>query len=430
MALISRKAAVRAGLLAGAVIAWSPAHSQTQRDRDERLRRLEIQLEQQAMLIAQQETRLAQQEDLLAELRMEGDRDVLAARARGLEPQTDVPAPQIQVQPIQAQAQPSAALPATPVGQAPAEQRVVESEVRAVPEGQGVLTPRGTLVIDSSLEYTRSSQNRLVFRGFELIPGIQIGLIEATDADRDTLVSTIAARFGILNNLEAEIRVPALHRYDRIEVAQQRDQGIVREIALNGNGLGDVELALRYQLNRPVGQRPIWIGSLRVKSDTGKGPFDIGYDEFGVANGLATGSGFWGVAPGVNFLLPSDPVVIYGGGSYLFHLKRNVDRLVGEVPIGEVDPGDALNANIGFGFALNPRFSFSLGYRHSYIFKTRTEIDDSVQFSKELQVGSLNFGMSYRLSERDTVNLGFEFGVTEDAPDVSITLRAPFEIRF
>jgi hypothetical protein len=33
--------------------------------------------------------------------------------------------------------------------------------------------------------------------------------------------------------------------------------------------------------------------------------------------------------------------------------------------------------------------------------------------------------MSYRFTELQTVNLGFEFGVTKDAPDLSVTLRMP-----
>ena len=145
-----------------------------------------------------------------------------------------------------------------------------------------------------------------------------------------------------------------------------------------------------------------------------------------MATGLATGSGFWGIQPSISFLLPSDPVVIYGGHGYLWNIERDIDRIVGDVLVGNVDPGDAINASVGFGFALNPRFSFSLGYRHNYIFSTRTELGDTVQNSNDIQVGSFNFGMSYRLSRRQSLNLGFQFGVTEDAPDVGITMRIPF----
>lgn len=319
-------------------------------------------------------------------------------------------------------------LPDAPVGEAPPPEPSVEAKVEAVPEGQGVLTPAGRLVLDSSFEYTNSSTNRLVFRGIELVPGIQIGLIEASDADRTTIVTTFGARYGLTNRLEIEARVPALYRWDKIQVAQQRDEGIVRTIALKERDLGDIEFAVRYQLNRPRGQNPIWVANLRVKSDTGKSPFEVKYDSFGVATGLSTGSGFWAVQPGVNFLLPSDPAVIFGSIGYLYHIPRNIDRDIGGARIGRVDPGDAISGNLGFGFALNPRFSFSMGYRHSYIFPSKTEIGGNIERSDRAQVGSFTFGMSYRLSPRQSVNVGFEFGATADAPDVGVTVRFPLSI--
>jgi hypothetical protein len=319
-------------------------------------------------------------------------------------------------------------MPDAPVGEAPPPEPTVQSKVEAVPEGQGVLTPAGRLVFDPSFEYTSSSTNRLVFRGIELVPGIQIGLIEASDADRTTLVTTLGARYGITNRLEVEARVPALYRWDRIEVAQQRDEGIVRTIALKERDLGDIEFALRYQLNRPRGQNPIWVANLRVKSDTGKSPFEVTYDEFGVATGLSTGSGFWAIQPGINFLLPSDPAVIFGSLGYLYHIPRNIDRNIGGAFIGRVDPGDAISGNLGFGFALNPRFSFSMGYRHSYIMPSTQEIGGAVERSNRAHVGSFTFGMSYRLSQRQSVNFGFEFGATADAPDVAVTVRLPFSL--
>lgn len=325
------------------------------------------------------------------------------------------------------------AVPSTPVGEAPPAEDAAEqfqARVQAVPEGQGVLTPKGVLQIEPSIEYINSATDRLVFRGVELVPGLQIGIIEASKAARDTLVATGTLRFGLTNRLEAEVRVPALYRHDRIEVVQQRDEGIVRTLNFKESNIGDVEFALRYQINRPVrASQPIFVANLRVKSDTGKGPFDIDYDEFGIATDLATGSGFWAVQPAINFLLPSDPVVIYGGLGYLYHIGRDIDENIGGAPIGHVDPGDSISANLGFGFALNPRFSFSLGYRHSYIFPTRTEVANTIQKSDEIHVGGLLFGMSYRVTERQTLNFGFEFGVTEDAPDVAISIRMPFTLK-
>jgi len=319
-------------------------------------------------------------------------------------------------------------LPDSPVGaEPPIANAARRAAVRAIPVEQSVLTPKGTLVFDPQIEYLNSSRTRLVFRGFELVPGIQIGLIEASDADRDVLQASGTLRYGFADRWEVEVRVPYAYRHDRLEIAQQRDQSIVRAIELEGNGFGDVEFGVRYQLNRLRPLRPVFIGSLRVKSDTGKSPFEVDFDEFGVASELATGTGFWGVQPGISFLMPSDPAVIYGGISYLYHVPRNIDRQVGGVFIGRVDPGDTLGANIGFGFALNPQFSFSLGYKQTYVWPTETEIEETHQRSTRLQIGQFIFGMSVRVAESLVANFGLNVGVTEDAPDVNVSLRLPFD---
>lgn len=395
------------------------AHAQEPREDIAELRRL---LAEQAERIDRQEAQIARQELEIAELRAEIKADLALLDAddiavyRGAGFQAGAPTADPADEPLPAD---------EPVGQAPPPSEERKAAVAAVPQDQGVLTRRGQIVLEPSFQYVNSANDRLVFRGFELIPGIQIGVIEASRARRDSLIGTFAARYGLTNRLEIEGRVPVLYRNDSIRVTQQRDEGIVREINLSETDIGDAELSLRYQLNSQRGQRPIWIAGLRVKSDTGRGPFDIGYDEFGVATGLTTGSGFWAVQPSISMLLPSDPVVIFGGVNYLYHIGRDIDRAVGGAQIGHVDPGDSISGSIGFGFALNPRFSYSMGYRHSYIMPSKTEIGGSIERSDRLQVGSFNVGMSYRLTPRVTANVSFEIGVTEDAPDLGVTLRFP-----
>lgn len=403
-----------AGLLGGA----GPARAQSLADLAGRLEGLQQELQTQRSLIADQARRIEEQR---AEIDLLRSQVVAAAglteqRAAGLAQGASVPA---------GGASPSTPLPDAPVGEAPTLARV-EEQVQAVPEGAGVLTRPGRIVLEPSIEYTAATNNRLVFRGVELIPALQAGLITASDVDRSTLVATGAVRYGLTRNIELEARVPFLIRSDQILVLQQRDDQIVEKLNLEEKHIGDIEFAVRYQLNRPVGQRPIFVGSLRVKTDTGKSPYEIPFDEFNIATGLATGSGFWAVQPGLNFLLPTDPAVIFGGVSYLWHIPRTFNRAVGNTVLGRVDPGDAIGGNIGFGFALNPRFSFSLGYRHSYIFPTESEIGGTIQRSNRLQVGSLSLGMSYRLNDRQSLNLGVDVGATSGAPDVSVNLRMPF----
>jgi hypothetical protein len=317
------------------------------------------------------------------------------------------------------------AAPAGPVGEAPPEQPR-DSTVAALPEGQNTLLGHGRLVLEPSLEYSRASSNRLVFRGVEIVTGIQIGLIDANDTARDTVSAALAVRYAVTDRLEVEARIPYIYRNDRVTTLSQNSSTVTQTFELNGSNMGDIEMSARYQLNRGRNGAPIFVAGARVKSDTGLGPFDLDRDAQGVSTELATGSGFWGVQGSLSMLYPTDPVVLYANASYLYNVPRDIDRQVGTVTIGRVDPGDSIGFGFGFGFAVNPRFSYSLGYSHSYVMPTETELNTTNQRSTELQVGSLQLGMSFRATEHLTLAYGVDVGVTNDAPDVRVSLRTPF----
>ncbi|MGH8468825.1 MAG: transporter, partial [Gammaproteobacteria bacterium] len=77
------------------------------------------------------------------------------------------------------------------------------------------------------------------------------------------------------------------------------------------------------------------------------------------------------------------------------------------------------------GYSLNERSSFTLGYKHDFIDETETEINDTVFDSRSLDVGALLIGWAYGWTDRVTSNVNLELGITEDAPDVQISLRVP-----
>src|SRR5512134_2905487 len=76
-----------------------------------------------------------------------------------------------------------------PVGEAPSEEAPSqEEEAKAINralEGQGVLTPAGTLVVEPSLQFTHSTSNRFFAQGVEIQELVFIGLLEVEEADRD-----------------------------------------------------------------------------------------------------------------------------------------------------------------------------------------------------------------------------------------------------
>jgi hypothetical protein len=444
-----KQVSVNAGFLTGVslIALASPALAASPNQGDPRLTQIEETLKSQENRLTQQEKRLADQQQALAiqqaeidKLRAERDgllADIRAGRSDAPNNTNDTAVPYASLSPNTSPASGTPAttvaqvepmkpdpLPQQPVGTAPPPKRQVE-EVAALPEHVGVLTPKGRLVFTPSLDYVRSSSNRLVFRGVEIVPGIQLGVIEANDADRDSAVATVAMRYGLTSRLEVEARIPYVYRHDRITTLAQRDETINRTTELDGQQIGDVEISARYQLNEVRPGRAIFVANARIKPPTGLGPYDVGYDQFGVATSLATGSGFWAVEGGLTMLYPSDPAVIFASISYLHNLPRDIDKDIGGAHVGRVEPGGSISGSLGFGLALTPRFSVSFGYSHSYIFPTKTQIGNTVQESNSLQVGSLLMGWSYRLSDRMTLTNNFEFGVTSDAPDMRMVVAAP-----
>ncbi|MGF1610354.1 MAG: transporter [Kiloniellales bacterium] len=398
----------------------------TDRSLEERIVELE------RIIQLQQEMLERQQEEL----------NILKTRARGL-PSGAAPDPPIisaephaaplpKLKPLLSQADP----PGAEGAEEPAAQPIDEPplaeperpEVQAIPELGGVLTPAGTLVFEPSFEYIQSNINRFTFRGIEIVEAVLIGVIEATDADRDTLIGEATFRYGVTDRLELEASVPYVYRSDRITtLVDPAGTGEPQSLTdrLDGMGIGDVEAAVHYQINDGRDGWPIFVGNLRGKSTTGTGPFDVDRDVFGVPTELATGSGFYSIEPSVTAIYPTDPAVLFANVGYNFHLPDDVDKQVGDSFIGRVDPGDSLGVSFGLGVSLNERTSLTLGYQHDFVNGSTTEINGREFESESLDVGSLLFGMSYRVSPDFRLNLNTKVGVTEDAPDVSITLRAP-----
>ena len=433
------------GAASAAVVAATPAVAQ-EASLAERLARVEAQLAEQSHRLTEQESRLDEQDRLIESQRLEirslhAERQEMLTqvRATGYGPGTVAAGAAGGVE-MAAMASGGAASGPTAddsspreVGEAPPEPVRRARVVAAVPEFASVLAPKGSLTVEPSIEYNRSSSNRLVFRGVEIVPGVNIGVIEANDADRDAVVGTLSARYGVSPRLEVQASLPYVWRHDRVTTLATQNDSISREKELLGYGIGDVELAARYQFNSGARGAPIFVGNLRLKPPSGEGPYDVRYDQFGVADELAVGSGFWGIEAGMTAILPTDPAVLFGSISYLYNVPDGINKYFSNntVYVGRVDPGDSISASIGFGLALNPKFSFSLGYAHSYYFPSKSWIGAGPgnlvrQPTQSISIGTLNLGLSYRINNKITLNNNFQFGMTADAPDMRVVLRVPY----
>jgi len=196
----------------------------------------------------------------------------------------------------------------------------------------------------------------------------------------------------------------------------------------DGSGVGDVEVALRAQLNHFRGDNTVWIAQLRFKTHTGSNIFEQPINpDTDLQEKLPTGSGFDAVQGGVTFLKPSDPAVFFGGAAY----TRSFGRDVG-FGYGDVRPGGILDLNVGMGLAINEKASFSIGYQHSVVDQTEqsaTLVEGyAITRIGTIQLGTLRFGVSYQLSKDTFLNTTIGVGVTRDSPDLEATVRLP--IRF
>lgn len=376
--------------------------------------------------LAEQRRMLQALQAELAAQRRAGDAVLAAERGTG---------PQQPVVPAQAQAAPTREA----VGQAP-QRDGRPPEVAPIFEAPGVLTAKGKYVLEPSLQFGYSSSNRVALVGYTIIPALLIGLIDVREVKRNTLTGTLAGRYGLSNRTEAELRIPYVYRSDST-VSRELFTGtaVERVFDTSGKSLGDIELALRHQLNDGGMDKPYYIAGLRLKTRTGRDPFEVVTDctrrcvgenasGTGLPLDLPTGSGFYSLQPNLTWLFPSDPAIFFGSISYLHNFKRgNLSRrvLAGEFePLGEVKPGGVIGFNFGMGLALNERASLSLGYDHASMGRTRQN-GAVVPGSVRTQLGTLLMGFSYRLNDRRTLNVAVGAGLTRDTPDVTLSFRLP-----
>lgn len=389
-------------------------------------------LQEQGQRLADQEKKMAQQEKALEEQK----RALLQERLRFEKLQTRVvnvtgrPLPFTAAASTQQQQQPAASnafSTETPSEVGTARKDVAKEkppEIAAVISEGGVLTQKGKVVVTPALEYSRSSATSVSISGFSIVPAVNIGLFDVSQVNRDTVTPSIDLRYGITNRFEVEAKVPYVYRKDSTLGRQIGGAATSDTLSsVSGTGIGDVEVAAHYQINKGQNNWPYLIGNMRFKSKTGTSPFDMPVVN-GLLTELPTGSGFYGIQPSLTAIYPLDPVVYYSNLGYLHSLSESYTNY------GDVQPGDAYSASFGMSLSLNDKSSVSLGYSHTMVQKTYVN-DAPLSNSDILQVGAMDLGYSYNLSDRTNLNFTVSAGVTSDAPDVRLIFRVPmtFDLR-
>ncbi|HEX3755368.1 MAG TPA: autotransporter outer membrane beta-barrel domain-containing protein [Rhizomicrobium sp.] len=388
---------------------------------DDDLALIRQQLDQQASDIAAQRKELDRQQQLIEQLR----RKLAEHQAAPSQPAVASVSPASPVQAQPATGTSNNAAPPVQVGEAP-EDKDHPPEIQTIASVGGVLTRPGVLVLEPYAEYVHTSLNQFTFEGVQIIDALLIGVINAGRTEQDLGLLGGALRYGLTDGLELEARFPYVYRAQQDTGVLLNSSNTVVSSSAHGSGLGDIEAALHYQFNDGSGSWPFVIGNLRFKSDSGSSPWDVAYNSNGSPRTLPTGSGFSALNPSVTAIFASDPAVLYANAGWIHNFQDGATLTLNNTAITDINPGDTYSASFGMGMALNDTVSFSLGYEQDYIEATTERVNGGRQKAPSLLAGELALGFTLRTSERNSINLGLNVGVTRDAPDVELVLRTPF----
>ena len=437
--------------LAVAIAAASPAWADAQQDKisaletsiaaqQEKLNQEELQLEQQALELSRQQQLLNSE---MASLRGAGTGGTKKAKGSS-NAEASTPAYTSTPEPQYAQAQPQ---PQT----AGAEQQQVQEENQdqrtkvilqsstTLSNTGGVLTPKGQLLIDPSIEYDYWTQNQLNLNGFTIIPGITFGNIFISRVDQRFLTEAVTARYGVTDRLEINLKIPIVESLGSLTSQEAGVNALPQNVTQSNANIGDIQFGSSYQFNSGENGWPVFVGNMLFKTATGQDPYDVPiYNAdntnrnntsdvllWGIPKKLPTGTGFYSLQPSLTVFYGSAPGVLFGNLQFIQNFSRTFDipNPGGGSTREQLQPGQAVAGTFGIGFALNDKASMTFSYQEEHVFSSSAggrQIPGS-----NYDFGTFNFGLGYAISARTNLNIGVGIGVGPYAPAAKILLEIP-----
>ncbi|WP_456383442.1 transporter [Persephonella sp.] len=292
-----------------------------------------------------------------------------------------------------------------------------------------ILLKRNQFEVENSLSYIYYSANQIYLSSFAILDPIFLTLGEfgIENARRHIFQYGLSFRYGIADFLQAEVNVPFIYRHERYSVVGANKS----ESTADDYGIGDVSVALSIQPLKETKSRPAVIFSLSFKTKTGKSPFKIDNPR----KDLPTGSGYYAVRGGLNFLKSIDPVVVFGGFAYSYNMPEKVGRVYTlpdntSAKLDKFYPGDTVSLNMGFAYALSYNFSMNFQFAQDYTFTSKSKVNGikSDVNNSTLNSAVLKIGTGWAISSRSSFNVSVSMGLTADAPDYVLEFRIP--VRF
>jgi uncharacterized coiled-coil protein SlyX len=285
----------------------------------------------------------------------------------------------------------------------------------------GVLLPAGKFQIEPSFDYTAISSDNVNVSGYSIFNAIVIGTIRVDDINRDILSSALTLRYGLNSRVQMDARIPYVYRNDSETTGIGTGDAKTRHI--KGHGLGDISVTTSYQPFAARGWRPATILRIQGEFATGKSAFEIPRvapserSPERILSAAPTGSGLYTLSPGVNFVWPIDPVVLFAGGSYNYSFKR---RFAG---FGLVEPGAGFEYYAGLNLSINDVVSVNGSFLNKHRFATK--FNGITLPGSASNDARMTLGASIGLSSRVSLVLAASNGLTDESPDYSFSVRLP-----
>ena len=289
------------------------------------------------------------------------------------------------------------------------------------------------------MSYTHFDNARINLDGFLALDAIFLGTISIDRINADIFTLEPSIDLGLSDRLFVDASIPLLSRISNFQSGGAGGSAAgLAETTIRGAGIGDASIGLSYRLLPESLSTPDVVLNTRVKFPTGRHPFGIGFTEvvgtegnLSVPDRLSFGTGVYGASVGVSILKTLDPMVVFGSATYFHNFSRNfddIDEIVGDQP-GRVKIGNAYQIGAGLAFALNDKSSISMSYTQRIVERTSLTPENRDQrtvVGSQANVALMNIGATFSLEKNLTLVANVGLGLTDDSPDMAISVRIPF----
>ncbi len=285
-------------------------------------------------------------------------------------------------------------------------------EVFEATENNYSLMKEGQTSLGFNMSYSYVADQRLDVN-------IQNGQVLAFDVNPSAshnLSNNFNFDYGYENNLTIGMTVPLVVKYDSFE-------------SQSASGLGDVSINARWQPYAYVPGELSKTVTGSFKTKTGSSPFKTVGEKT-----LPTGSGYYTLSGGLSMSKVVDPVMLFGSGSLSYAIpESDVNQPRSGALLMEVKPGVTASFSGGFAYSLSYDVSMSMSFQGSYtdkatyVFRNSSGNYSDVQSAATMS-GVFNISLGVRVSPKTITNIGVGFGMTDDAPDIILSLSLPIDV--